>query len=60
MVELLGHRQPKGAATAKLDLPATAPHLDSTRLYRIPGLTLRCLACSTFTPKGSGDHFRCV
>jgi len=31
MVWLIGHRQPKGAATAMLEPTATAPHLDSTR-----------------------------
>src|SRR5437867_1993581 len=30
MVWLIGHRQPKGAATAMLRPTATAPHLDST------------------------------
>ena len=30
MVWLIGHRQPKGAATAMLEPTATAPHLDST------------------------------
>jgi len=29
-VWLVGHRQPKGAATAMLRPTATAPHLDST------------------------------
>jgi len=36
MVWLIGHRQPKGAATAMLEPTATAPHLDSTLTFASP------------------------
>jgi hypothetical protein len=49
MVWLIGHRQPKGAATAMLRPTVTAPHLDSTdfdrtidELGRPISMTLHC------------------